>query len=272
MKKNQINGIIFDLDGTLYLGDAALPGAPKVCSELRRQGMRLIFVSNKPLDGREAYAAKLTRLGIPATPDEVITSAHVLGLHLKHTSPALRLYVIGEENTRAELSRHGLIVLDERLDQDPREVIDPRGIDAVVVAFDRTLDYRKLNTAYQALMQGAHFYATNADKTCPMPGGAIPDAGATIQALETITGRKVELIAGKPSGLILKQASETLGLPPDRCMMVGDRIETDICMGVEAGMHTALVLTGVTRREEIEESGVQPEFVLETLSDLLDVI
>ena len=272
MKINNLGGVIFDLDGTLYLGDAALPGACQVCSELRRQGKRLIFVSNKPLAGREAYAAKLTRLGIPATPDEVITSAHVLSLYLKQTAPALRLYVIGEENTRAELRSHGLIVLDERLDQDPREVIDPRGIDAVVVAFDRTLDYRKLNTAYQALMQGAHFYATNTDKTCPMPGGAIPDAGATIQALETITGRKVELIAGKPSGLILKQACETLGLPPERCMMVGDRIETDIRMGVEAGMHTALVLTGVTRREQIEGSCVRPEFILEMLSDLLNVV
>lgn len=272
MKINNLGGVIFDLDGTLYLGDAALPEAAQVCSELRRQGKQLIFVSNKPLAGREAYAAKLTRLGIPATPDEVITSAHVLSLYLKQTAPALRLYVIGEENTRAELSSHGLIVLDERLDQDPREVIDPRGIDAVVVAFDRTLDYRKLNTAYQALMQGAHFYATNADKTCPMPGGAIPDAGATIQALETITGRKVEWIAGKPSGLILKYACETLELPAERCMMVGDRIETDIRMGVEAGMHTALVLTGVTRREQIEESSVRPEFILETLADLMNVV
>lgn len=272
MKINNLGGVIFDLDGTLYLGDAVLPGAPQVCGELRRQGKRLIFVSNKPLSGREVYAAKLTRLGIPATPDEVITSTHVLSLYLKQTAPALRLYVIGEENTRAELSSHGLVVLHERLDQDAREVIDPKGIDAVVVAFDRTLDYRKLNTAYQALMHGAHFYATNADKTCPMPGGAIPDAGATIQALETITGRKVELIAGKPSGLILEHAGETLGLPPDRCMMVGDRIETDIRMGIEAGMHTALMLTGITRREQIEQSDVQPEFVLEKLADLLNVI
>ncbi len=130
-------------------------------------------------------------------------------------------------------------------------MIDPQGIDAVIVAFDRTLDYRKLNTAYQALKHGARFYATNGDKTCPMPGGAIPDAGATIAALETITGRSLELLAGKPSTLTVEVAMQRLGLPAERCMMVGDRLETDIRMGQEAGMRTAVVLTGVSTREDV---------------------
>ncbi len=272
MSKLDINGIILDLDGTIYLGDAALPGAVDTCLELRRRGIRLLFVSNKPLQGREVYSAKLTRLGIPASEEEVITSTHVLGMYLKNTAPGQSYYVIGEENTRTELRGHGLTVLDDRLEQDSREVIDPQGIDAVIVAFDRSLDYRKLNIAYQALMKGAHFYATNADKTCPMPGGAIPDAGATITALEHISGRKVELIAGKPSPFILKQASEFLKIPPERCLMVGDRIETDMRMGVEAGMHTVLTLTGVTRREQIADSAVKPDFVIERLSEILEIV
>lgn len=271
MKISSIGGVIFDLDGTIYLGEQALPGAVETCRELRRRGVRLLFVSNKPLQGREVYAAKLTRLGIAAAVDDVITSTHVLGMYLKRTEPARNYYVVGEENTRNELRSHGLNILDDRLEQDSREVINPQGIDAVIVAFDRTLDYRKLNIAYQALVQGAHFYATNADKTCPMPGGAIPDAGATISALEHITGRKVELIAGKPSPFILKQASEFLDLPPERCLMVGDRLETDIRMGVEAGMHTALTLTGVTRREQIANSAVKPDFVIERLSEILEI-
>ncbi|MCX6049754.1 MAG: HAD family hydrolase, partial [Chloroflexi bacterium] len=175
-----IDGFVFDLDGTVYLGDTALPGSVAGIAELRRRGKRVLFVSNKPLEPRELYAAKLTRLGIPTSPHEVITSAFVLGYHLAQTWPALRLYVIGEENLRDELRSHGLTVIDELLDQDAKTVLDPKDIDAVVVAFDRTLDYRKLNTAYQALRQGARFFATNADKTCPLPGGAIPDAGATI--------------------------------------------------------------------------------------------
>lgn len=272
MNKLQIDGVILDLDGTLYLGDTALPGAVETCLSLRQQGKKLLFVSNKPLEHREAYAVKLTQMGIPAAKDDLITSTQVLGLYLKRTAPALRFYVIGEENTRAELRSHGLVVLEEDERQDPREVIDTAGIDAVVVAFDRTIDYRKLNTAYQALMNGACFYATNADKTCPLPGGAIPDAGATIAALEHITGRSIELVAGKPSVMMLDEACRTLALPPERCMMVGDRLETDMRMGLEAGMYTALVLTGVTSREDLAASSMQPDFILESLTDLLEIV
>lgn len=266
-----IDGIIFDLDGTVYLGEEALPGAVEGIAELRRRGKRLLFVSNKPLEPRGAYAAKLTRLGIPANEDDVITSGYVLGRHLAITAPDLRLYVIGEAALIAELRGHGLMVVGE-IDQDPTRVIDPTGIDAVVVAFDRTLDYRKLNTAYQALRRGARFFATNADKTCPMPGGAIPDAGATIAALEHISGREVELLAGKPSALMAAVTLERLGLPPERCLLVGDRLETDIRMGQDAGMQTAVVLTGVTRRENVNELDSPPDFVVENLGELVRLL
>jgi NagD protein len=263
-----INGFIFDLDGTVYLGDAALPGAVQSIAELRRQGKRVLFVSNKPLEPRQSYARKLARLGIPASPDDVITSAFVLGYHLAHTEPNLRLYVIGEPNLLDELRSHGLQIVEEFTEQDPKVVIRPNGVDAVVVAFDRTLDYRKLNTAYQALRNGARFFATNADKACPMPGGAIPDAGGTIAALEHMTGRKVELLAGKPSALIVQVALQRLSLPADQVMMVGDRLETDIFMGQQAGMVTAVTLTGASRREDIEKMTSPPDFVVENLAEL----
>ncbi len=267
-----VDGFVFDLDGTVYLGEAALPGSVDGIAELRRRGKRVLFVSNKPLEPRELYAAKLTRLGIPTSPHEVITSAFVLGYHLAQTWPTLRLYVIGEENLRAELRSHGLTVIDELTDQDAKTVLDPKGIDAVIVAFDRTLDYRKLNTAYQALRQGARFFATNADKTCPMPGGAIPDAGATLAALEHISGRQVELVAGKPSTLIAQVALEQLGIPAYRCMMVGDRLETDIRMGQQAGMVTAVVLTGVATRAQAQQMPTPPDYVIENLGELPGLI
>ena len=261
----QCDGFVFDLDGTVYLGDAALPGSVEGIAELRRRGKRVLFVSNKPLEPRSAYAAKLTRLGIPTAANDVITSAFVLGHHLAQVQPNLRYYVIGEPSLRVELRAHGLHILEELDEQDPKEVIDPHGIDAVIVAFDRTLDYRKLNTAYQALMRGAFFYATNADKTCPMPGGAIPDAGATLAALEAITGRNLQLLAGKPSTLTMTVALHRLGLPPARCMMVGDRLETDITMGQQAGMLTAVTLTGVSKREDVSRMTTPPTFVIENL-------
>ena len=263
-----IDGIVFDLDGTVYLGNEALPGAAAGIAALRRRGKRVVFVSNKPLEPRHSYAAKLTRLGIPTTPEQVITSGFVLASHLARTEPHLRLYVIGEANLIEELRSHRLTVVEEFAGQDPKEVIKPEGVDAVVVAFDRTLDYRKLNTAYQALCHGARFFATNADKICPMPGGGVPDAGATITALEHITGRSLELLAGKPSPLILQCAMDQLELPPERCMMVGDRLETDMRMGQAAGMATAVVLTGVSRREDVARMETPPDLILENVGEL----
>lgn len=268
MKPTTIDGFVFDLDGTVYLGEKALHGAVDTIAYLRAHDKRVLFVSNKPLEPRESYAAKLTRLGIPAAPDDVITSGYVLGYHLARHYPTLRYYVIGEPALHAELRSHGLQIAEEFSDQNPKEVIDPAGIEAVIVAFDRTLDYRKLNTAYQALLNGARFFATNADKACPMPGGGIPDAGATIAALEHITGRKLELLAGKPSMLIIQVALDRLGLPAGQCMMVGDRLETDMFMGQQAGMVTGVVLTGASRREDVAKMDRPPDYILENIGEI----
>jgi len=265
-----IQGFIFDLDGTVYLGDQALPGAVESIAELRRVGKQVVYLSNKPLEAPQTYAAKLTLLGIPTSPEQVITSSMVLARYLARIEPDLAYYVIGEDYLKNELSNHGLKVVGELTDQDEKTVIDPAGIEAVIVAFDRSLDYRKLNTAYQALVRGAHFYATNPDRTCPMPGGGIPDAGATIAALEFITGRKVELVAGKPSRLMLQFALECLGLPPERCLLAGDRLETDIVMAQQAGILNALVLTGATNRIRAEASEPPPDLILENLGELRD--
>lgn len=269
--KISVDGFVFDLDGTVYLGEHALPGAIEALLRLRQKGKRVDFVSNKPLQTRSDYATKLTSLGFPATAEDVITSGFVLGHYLASSEPELRLYVIGETSLRNELRGYGLKVVDEFTDQDPYQVIQPHHVDAVVVAFDRSLDYRKLNTAYQALRNGARFFATNADKACPMPGGAIPDAGGTIAALEHMTGRRVELLAGKPSTLMMQAALEKLGLPAKRCMMVGDRLETDIRMGQAAGMYTTATLTGAASRHEAEALNPAPDFIVDSLLELLDL-
>lgn len=269
MTLQKIAGFIFDLDGTIYLGESALPGSIELISKLRDQGKKAIFVTNKPLKPRQEYAAKLSHLGIPTQPEDVITSAYVLGCHLLKTHPEFKIYVIGEESLREELRCYGLHVLNEYIEQDDQLVIDPIGVDAVVVALDRTLNYRKINTAYQALLHGARFFATNPDKTCPMPGGGIPDAGATIAALEYITGKKLELLAGKPSKLMIDVAMQVTNLPPDRCIMVGDRLDTDIRMGYEAGMMTAVVLTGTTTRVQAEQATPKPDLILENVGELI---
>lgn len=267
-----VEGFIFDLDGTVYLGESALPNAVEGISELRSRGIKALFVSNKPLEPRESYASKLTRLGIPASPDDVITSGFVMGYHLAQAHPDYRLYVVGEENLLNELRGHGLTIVDEFSDQSELEVIQPHNVDAVVVAFDRTLTYRKLNTAYQAILNGAKFFATNADKACPMPGGGIPDAGGTIAALEHMTGRKLDLLAGKPSNLITEVALQKLDLPAGNVMMVGDRLETDIRMGQQAGMLTAVTLTGASTREDVAAMDTPPDFTINNLGELPNIV
>jgi NagD protein len=251
-------GYIFDLDGTLYRGEKVVPGAPQTIAELRGRGCGVVFVSNKPLERREAYAEKLTRLGIPAAADDVINSSLVMARYLTREMPGATVFAIGEPPLLEELTAAGL-----RISEDPRE------IDAVIASFDRTFDYHKLDVGYQALMSGARFLATNADRTCPIEGGELPDAAAVIGALEGCTGRKVELVAGKPSAMIVTMALDQLGLPAAQCLMVGDRLETDIAMGQCSGMSTALVLTGVTRRADLNDSVVQPDYILESVVEVL---
>jgi HAD superfamily hydrolase (TIGR01450 family) len=177
--------------------------------------------------------------------------------------------VVGEENLKTELRSQGLNVLPEFFDQNEKEVIDPSLVDSVVVAFDRTLDYRKLNTAYQALINGAKLFVTNPDKTCPMPGGEIPDAGATIAALTHITGREVDVLAGKPSKVMMDVALDRLGAAPEECIMIGDRLETDVKMGKDAGMFAGVVLTGASTRQQAEAAEPKPDFILESIGDLV---
>jgi HAD superfamily hydrolase (TIGR01450 family) len=146
---------------------------------------------------------------------------------------------------------------------------EPGEVQYVIASFDRTFDYRKLNIALQAIKRGAHFVATNPDRTCPVEGGEIPDCAAIIGAVEGATGKKVEIIVGKPSDIMIQVAVEAMGLSPRDCLLVGDRLETDMVMGKKAGMATALVLTGVTNREALRQSGIQPDYVWENVAEIL---
>jgi phosphoglycolate/pyridoxal phosphate phosphatase family enzyme len=257
-----LRGFILDMDGTIYLSDRALPGAVETIAILRERGFKVVFISNKPLEPGSAYAAKLTRLGIPTAPEDVITSGYVLSTYLARVAPGARVFVIGEPPLLEEMRQAGL-----RLTEEPAQT------DYVVAAFDRTFDYRKWNIGFQAIkFHGAHFVATNPDRTCPIDGGELPDCAGVIAALEATTGKKVELIAGKPSPMMIQAAAERIGVPVNQCQVVGDRLETDMVMGRKAGARTALVLTGVTRREHLSSAPVQPDYVLENIGGLLDLL
>ncbi|MCR4425098.1 MAG: HAD-IIA family hydrolase [Firmicutes bacterium] len=255
-------GYILDLDGTVYRGDKLIPGADKVVATLRKMGKKVVFLSNKPTETRADYATKLMQLGVPADEDDVVNSSFAMAQYLAARSPGCRAYVIGEPPLVDELRRAGVTVVD-----------NPTGpeapVDYVIIAFDRTFDYAKLNNALQAVRLGARLLATNADRTCPVEGGEIPDAAAMIGAVEGATGAKVELVIGKPNPIMLELACKRMGVCPHECLIVGDRLETDMLMGKRAGMMTALVLTGVTSGDQVEALSFRPDYVLDSIGDLL---
>jgi arabinose operon protein AraL len=216
------------------------------------------FLSNKPLQTRADYALKLTRLGVPAQPDDVINSSLVLARHLQSLDPGAPVYVIGEPPMLDEMRRHGF------------EVRDDDRVRWVVIAFDRTFTYAKLDTALQAVRAGARLIATNPDRTCPVEGGEIPDCAGMIAAVEAVTGQTVDLIVGKPSPIILDVALGALGTPPEESVVVGDRIETDIVMGKRLGLGTILVLSGVTRAGDPRIAALAPDHVLRSLQELIE--
>jgi len=249
---------IFDLDGTVYLGDALLPSAAETISTLRAAGCRTVFLSNNPTHTRETYAARLTGMGLPTTAADVVNSSFVMVEFLKQVMPEARLFVAGEESLSRELLAAGFSLTDEA-----------GQVQAVIASFDRTFTYHKLQVGFDALRAGARFFATNADRYCPVPGGGQPDAAAIIAAYEACSGRTVEAVVGKPSKHMASAILELLGVAPERCLMIGDRLETDVLLGLNAGMAAALTLTGATGVDEATGSPIQPTYIIDRLADLL---
>jgi len=251
-------GWLFDLDGTVYRGEALIPGADTAIAALRAAGRKVAFLSSKPLQTRADYARKLTRLGIPTRDDDVINSSLVLARHLARLDARAPVFVIGEPPLIAELRAHGF------------EVREDHRVRWVVIAFDRTFDYAKLNTALQAVREGARPIATNPDRTCPTEDGEIPDCAGMTAAVEAVTGHTVEVIVGKPSPIILEVALEQLGVEPRECVIVGDRLETDIVMGKRLGLATVLVLTGITPAGAARIADTAPDLVVPSIRELVN--
>lgn len=246
-------GFIFDIDGTILRGHQALPGAAETIGELRRRGHPLVFVSNA-LEMPDEQAARLAIAGVSIAPEEIITAPQMLIDYLTRHMPGATLYVISDPPLKENLGRT-FIISDV-----------PAEIEAVVVSCDHQFDFHKLNIGFQALRRGARFLAVNADPICPLPDGVIPDAGAIIGALEGCSKRKLELVCGKPSKMITEAALKWLDRTAQECIIVGDNPESDIDMGHQNGMKTILVLSGVTRPEDLSNISIRPDHILENIN------
>jgi HAD superfamily hydrolase (TIGR01450 family) len=255
-------GYAFDLDGTVYLGDALLAGSARLFAALRELECAIVFVSNNPTRTPEQYVDKLRRLGIEAGLHEVINTVVTTVDWIVSECPGARVFAIAEEPLRRALHEAG-VQLSEHPDQ----------IDVVIASYDRTLDYRKLQIAFDALWRRAdtRLLATNPDPYCPTPAGGEPDAAAVIAALEACTGRRCERHFGKPGEVMMDAVRARLDRPAGDCVIVGDRVSTDIAAARTAGMDAALVLTGETSAAEAERLAApqRPRYVLARLDQLL---
>ena len=252
---------LFDLDGTIYLGDELLPGAERTVRTLKERGKVVRFLSNNPTKSPEQYAQKLVRLGIPATVDDITTSIVTTLWWLRTHHPNAVLFPIAEEPLCAALVEAGFELSD-----------DPKRIDIVIASYDRTFTYSKLQIAFDALWfyKRAILIQTNPDRFCPFPGGhGEPDAAAITAAIEACTQVRCQASMGKPSSLMVDAVLAQLDIPRSRCLMTGDRLATDIRMALDAGLGAALVFTGETRPEDVT-SEYSAVWQLDSIEDLID--
>ena len=254
---------VFDMDGTIYLGDEVLPGVRETLAFLRGRGIPLRFLSNNPTKDPEQYAAKLARLGLPTPVDDIANTVVTTVRWLRSHHPDAVVFPIAEEPLIRALREAGV-----RLSEDPAE------IDIVVASYDRTFDYRKLQIAFDALWfhKRAILVQTNPDRYCPFPGGrGEPDCAAITAAIEACTGLRCSVNLGKPGAVMVAEAVAGLGVEPADVLMVGDRLATDVAMGRAAGMASVLVLTGDSTPEEAEAAPPEqrPDHIIDTFDQLV---
>lgn len=253
-------GFIFDLDGTIYLDKELIDGANDTINQLNASGHKVVFFTNKSIETVESYVKKLNGFGIEASRENVINSNILTAKFLReNVKEDEKVLVIGESPLFDELEEYDIQTSD-----------NPLAVKYVVLGWDRTFTYDKINLAYQAWLNGAKIIATNPDRTCPLEDGQVPDCGAMIGALEGATGEPITTILGKPSVDAAKYIVESvLQLPKDQCYMVGDRIETDIKMGNDYGINTILVLTGITNKQLAAQSSIKPTYTFDSVNDIV---
>lgn len=255
-KLSRVRCFLLDMDGTFYLGDRLIDGSLDFLAALERTGRTASFLTNNSSKSAAAYADKLARLGVGERYRDVISSSHAAAHYCQRAFPGKKGYLLGNPVLREELLGMGLELTD-------------RDADYVLVAFDTTLDYAKLCKVCDYIRAGKPYIATHHDLNCPTEDGFIPDAGAIMALIEASTGRKADVILGKPHEGIVREALERTGYSLGEMAIVGDRLYTDVATGVRHGMTGILVLSGETRLEDIASSDVKPDMTFGRLADMI---
>ncbi len=253
---------LFDMDGTLYLGNRLYDFTLELLDTLKRTGRRYLFMTNNSSKSVEDYILKLKNLGIEATREDFITSSQATAYYLKKHFPNHRLYVCGTRSLKKELEREGFAVTETLED-----------VDCIVMGFDTELTFQKLEDVSRLLLtrENIPYIATNPDYVCPTEFGSVPDCGSVCDMIFNATGKR-PVVIGKPSPLMPELAMAEHGYSKEETAVVGDRIYTDVKSGLNAGITGILVLSGETTREILAASEDKPHLVLEDASEIIAAI
>ena len=259
---SDISLFLFDMDGTLYLGEKLFPFTKELLRAIRESGRKYLYITNNSSKGAADYVKKLARLGIAATEDEFVTSAQATAKYLRENLSEKKFYVMGTESLKSEFTKSGLTVAEEADEAD-----------AVVLGFDTELTFKKLDDVCRLLTTkpDVPYIATHPDIVCPTEYGSVPDCGSFIDMIYNAVKRR-PVIIGKPEPEMIILAAERGGAPLTRTAVVGDRLYTDVKSGVNAGAVSVLVLSGETSREDAAKSDVLPDFILGDAGEIIPAL
>lgn len=253
---------LLDMDGTLYLDENLFDGAADFLRHIRESGGRYLFLTNNSSKSGDAYVEKMRRLGVEAARSDFLTSVDATILHLReHGGQDKLYYVCGTESFQTQLREAGFRLTTDR----------DAAVDTLLMGFDTELTFQKLEDACILLGKGVEYVATNPDWVCPTWYGYVPDCGSVCEMLFRATGKRPYVI-GKPKPDMVYLAMQAANATPEETVVIGDRIYTDIACGVNAGVDTILVLSGETKREDVETSDVKPAFILRDVKELLGIL
>lgn len=254
---------LFDMDGTIYHENNLIDGARELFDYLHKAGIPYVFMTNNSSKNKDAYVRKLEMLGIRCEPHWIVSSVEVAIDYVnRNYGKNCTLYLVGTESFRQELEGNGFSVVPSEYRGD--------NVDAVLLGFDTELNYNKIEGACYFIDRGVDFIATNCDLKCPIKNNRfIPDCGAIARMIEIATDRS-PLFLGKPAPMIVQMAAEQFGVAIDRILCVGDRLYTDIAVGLNAGSKTALVLTGEAKETDLMESEYIPDYVFPSVRGLFE--
>lgn len=255
----EVKAFLLDMDGTFFLGDKLLAGALQLLELLNEHGLPFSFLTNNSSRSKEEYIHKLVGLGLREEDARVFTSGDATIAYLKKHFTGKNVFLLGTSGLADSFKAGGIDLSDT----------DP---EVVVIGYDTSLTYARLRDFCHFVRQGLPYIATHPDLNCPTPEGPAPDTGAMMSLVEASTGRKADVVIGKPNPGIVNALAEEWGLEPKDLCMAGDRLYTDIALGSTAGVRTVLVLSGETRREDLEGSVFMPDLVCENLADLVSML